>query len=56
MVRCEGMLHLLARKSAASREGVYVNQLLDLAPEMQWFGSDCRRLCSVRYMVLNTDA
>ena len=56
VLHCKGMLHLLARKPATPGEGVYVSQLLDLAPETQWFCTDCGRLCSVRYTVLNEDA
>lgn len=50
------MLHLLTRKPAAPGEDVYVNQLLDLAPEKQRVCSDCRHLCSVRCTVLSEGA
>lgn len=44
VLHCKGVLQLLHRELAAPGKGVCVNQLLDVAPERQWFGSDSARM------------
>lgn len=44
VLHCKDVLQLSDRELAAPRKGVCVKQLLDVAPEMQWFGSDSARM------------